>query len=948
MKALRPAEELNRRLTRACILLVLFLALTVGTFFALSGWTEGRVGGTFASRATFQLGGAVLLALLTVRWMVSTRQWSPPRRAWWYCPLVAAGVSVCLLGLSYAYLGVWPLGEKSVMLVDMHHQYAPLFSELRDILLHGGSVVYSTHIGLGANLAPAIAYYLASPLNLLLVLFPQRYLTEVILLITLLKNAGAAAAFAACAQERYRRRDAGVVAVAVLYANMAYLLAYSWNIMWLDAVALLPVVVLCLERMLAGKSRRGYVLSLALTLFTSYYIGFMVCVFLVLYMVVWAWRQARGWREIGRAAGRFATASLLGGGLVAFLLVPTVIALGRTSAAGGTLGAFSVNFPLFDLFGRLFYGASPTIRSGNLPNLYCGAAAVLLLPVYLTARAIPLRRRLCYGGLLAVLLVSCTIEPLNLLWHGLHAPNDLPYRFSFLIGFVLLLMAGRTLYALPHCRPGAILGSLGGCAAYLVLWEKLGGDAAPPDWLIYANLLLLAVYAGILLLPVVCRRLPAHAGRNLLLLVVAAELLLGGGETLAAMDKAEHYTAHAAYVDNAATVATDAALRRAEELAVAAGETGCRIEFLPRTTCMDTALHHYRGLTAFASSNPYRTTVLMGRLGYGVNGVNSYQYHTFLSAADSLLGLEYVVLDFPLSGHSQLQLVESLAVEEEYRYIYRNPLALPVGYCVNNAVRQFQSTEYAPFTAQEQLYSAMTGQPVTLYTVLPLDTDSVAATCSESAFTKYATEESAVLLAAVDSPGRYYGYMDCRAADALTVETCDAAGLTQTTWSVTPYEPYIIDLGQLEPGQSVRAVVRGEGTFSGHVYVVRLDDNAVQTHLTALKTGGYQVTAWRETRLTGTIDAGENQVLLLSLPYDRGWHAVVDGQPVETFPVDADASGKDGALLGVTLSAGQHTVELRYRTPGAAAGWSITAVSAGVALLLLWLSRRRRKTAQDG
>lgn len=68
----------------------------------------------------------------------------------------------------------------------------------------------------------------------------------------------------------------------------------------------------------------------------------------------------------------------------------------------------------------------------------------------------------------------------------------------------------------------------------------------------------------------------------------------------------------------------------------------------------------------------------MGRLGYAVNGVNSYLYHSFLSTTDSLFGLRYVVLNVSLTTHPQLTLVDSLSVDGESRYIYENRQALPL------------------------------------------------------------------------------------------------------------------------------------------------------------------------------------------------------------------------------------------------------------------------------
>ncbi len=946
MFKIQQSEERSRRIIRVCALTMAFLLLGLLAFFFLrSGYLAEHVTGAERGLAMtlYTVGGGVLLAALGVLWVRACLPDVASRpRGVWACPLAAAGLSLAVMSLAYVFLGVWPVGDKSILMVDMHHQYAPLLSELRHMLLEGADFSYSFHVGLGASFLPCFAYYLASPLNLLLLFFSEAHLAEGILVITLLKNALAAGCFAACAQYLYRKRNAAVVAVSVMYSMMLYMLAYSWNIMWLDTVALLPLAVLCLERMLREGKWLGYVLVLALALFCSYYIGFMLCIFLVLYFVVWQLREPRTLDTRVKATAQFAGGSLLGGGLAMALLLPTAFALGRTSAAGDTFPSFATNFDMFDLLGRFFYGASPTIRSGNLPNLYCGVAAVLLLPVYATQRSVPLRRRLCYVALLAVLLVSCTLKQWDLVWHGLHSPNDLPYRFSFLVCFVLLLMAARVLTHLSQITPKQILGSLTASAAYLILWEKFGGEQAPDDKLLYINLLLLAVYAAVLLVGAT-RRLPVRAGRLLLLVVVTAELLVGSGATLLRMDKNEVFTLQQNYVDNDATAATAAAVERAQEISAAAGDGFARIEYLPRSTCMDTALHHYRGITTFASSNPYLTTVFMGDLGYAINGVNSYLYHSFVAPADSLLGLKYIILDFSMSGHSQLKQIDSVKVGEEERFIYENTAALPVGYFAA-ALGDYKSESYAPFANHEALYSAILGEETALYTPLIFEAAGDSSIYADGAFVKSGTSSVGYFTGAVEAEGQYFAFVDCRAADNIDVMVLDADGIQQNSWNVTTHEPYIIDLGTLTAGESVEVSISADGAVSGNIHIARLDQEKLAQAVEAVRPGGLQVTESTATRLVGTVEASAEGSLLLSIPYDKGWTATVDGKPAVVFPADVNEDGTDGALLAVKLLEGSHTVELTYRAPGQLLGLLVTLASAAVvALLALWPVMRRRR-----
>ena len=69
--------------------------------------------------------------------------------------------------------GVYPFGEECFLRTDMYHQYAPFMSEFRHKLSEGGSLLYSWNVGMGVNFVALYAYYLASPLNWLVILCPE-------------------------------------------------------------------------------------------------------------------------------------------------------------------------------------------------------------------------------------------------------------------------------------------------------------------------------------------------------------------------------------------------------------------------------------------------------------------------------------------------------------------------------------------------------------------------------------------------------------------------------------------------------------------------------------------------------------------------------------------------------------------------------------------------------
>ena len=84
---------------------------------------------------------------------------------------------------------IYPFGDQCMLHIDMYHQYCPFFTELMEKLKTGGSPFYSWNIGLGADFVSLYAYYLASPLNWLLILWPRGYVIEFMTALSILKIA---------------------------------------------------------------------------------------------------------------------------------------------------------------------------------------------------------------------------------------------------------------------------------------------------------------------------------------------------------------------------------------------------------------------------------------------------------------------------------------------------------------------------------------------------------------------------------------------------------------------------------------------------------------------------------------------------------------------------------------------------------------------------------------
>ena len=92
------------------------------------------------------------------------------------------------------------------------------------------------------NFVALAAYYLASPFNLLVLFLPGTISDAVsFFIIAKMGLAGFSAAY--YLSKRFGNKDLSVVIFSMLYALSAYFAAFSWNIMWLDCMFLLPFIM---------------------------------------------------------------------------------------------------------------------------------------------------------------------------------------------------------------------------------------------------------------------------------------------------------------------------------------------------------------------------------------------------------------------------------------------------------------------------------------------------------------------------------------------------------------------------------------------------------------------------------------------------------------------------------------------------------------------------------
>jgi len=137
----------------------------------------------------------------------------------------------------------------------------------------------------------------------------------------------------------------------------------------------------------------------------------------------------------------------------------------------------------------------------------------------------------------------------------------------------------------------------------------------------------------------------------------------------------------------------------------------------------------------------------------------------------------------------------------------------------------------------------------------------------------------------------------------------------------------IVDAGEVKKGDELTLTTSDEEVDEFTVIAAMLDKDALDDAIQALGKEPFEVEAFGDTYVKGSIDVSNAGMLFTTIPYDKGWNAYVDGKKAEV---------KDfyGAFIQLPLEEGQHHVEFRYRVPGKTAGLIIS-IAAVLALIVL-------------
>lgn len=856
-----------------------------------------------------------------------------------------SGLIPSLLLISFFfYQGVYPFGNKTALTVDLSQQYIDFFQFYRNTFLQGtwSNFWYSFQKGYAGEMIGTWSYYLMSPFNLILLLFPQDFLPCGIICLILAKISGAGMAFYYFLKKVYQDSSFMILPFSLAYAFMGYTSANQLNIMWLDALILLPVIVEHLFDLVLQKKWKAYCLSLTALLFIQYYMGYMVCLFLPLFflyllIVYLPSNHRKAW--LFQRIKSFVFSSLLSGGLASFFLIPTFYALQESKGIHSPLTlTFESLYPLWHLLSKFIIGAfnHDQLPSG-LPNLFVGSLVLICFFLYFVQSKFALKERLSAFFISLFFIFSLNNDALNVIWHGMQHPIWYPYRFSFLISFWMIFLAYKTFRQLKsiHLLQAFLLLGSALIGAYLLYTHLQNFPYLQLSSLICS----VFIFAGCLCL-LLAREVSCYLSffNKGILLLTLVELGLNHFATLNSLS----YVSYSDFVSAIHTMQPPInTLQNSDPSFYRMAKTFQRSK-------NDAFQFNYRGLEQFNSTLEQGSIQLYSKLGLP-SGSGFINYHSGTLLTDALFGVKYFIQPTPtdqnvhpgsrhtLSKRFDIASYSRIKNSQDFQ-IVQNPYALSLGYLVPSTFTNFNQQIGHPIDYQDALLRALLGDNsqhdkeaffhyFKLENYFDVQTSNLKAKNPDLVNTHYQKENSthlAYIDIILDIPNNHAYYLTLP-NDLDSQQVSFYLDGQKLPYDSSYHNTQIINVANQEAGVQKKFTikVKTDTLDLKQINFYSLDPQWIQILSQQLGENQLHMTHFSNISLEGQLTVPSNKnTLLLTIPYSKGWKATIDQ---ENYPLSPCLS--NGGTLLKNLPVGVHKVSLTYFPPGLSLGSVLSCLS---------------------
>lgn len=840
--------------------------------------------------------------------------------------------------VSWIINGFFPFGAKSLMAVDFNAQYIGLYAYLKHLFFNGdwNSFFYSFSKSIGGGMLGIWGFNLISPFNLLYFFFSEQNFQWAVMLTIGLRYGVMGLTWTHFFVKRYdglEKNPEFLPLFGSLYALNGFNVSYQMNPIFYDGMIMLPLVLMGVEEVLDRTGAKRYVLLLALALLLHFYMGYMICIFVVIYALFYLFKSKdRTFKQGFLQLLQLGFYSILAVGLVAFIIVPILLSL--VSTKGGLesklLFEWKLQIDPFDIFSKLFLGAfdnSSWPAGPNLPNIYVGTLGMIGTVYYFLSSKFQKREKMASLVVLIVFILSCVHEFTSKLWHMGQNPAGFFYRFSWIMAFFLVYLAYLSLREVEQLnwKKSLVVAGVMILIFILVMTREYSFLIVPQK---IATLALIFVILSILVWPKIHKRWAFLAA------VTAIELMMNATIVQSRVGYTDAYK----YQDAVKQLQTAVAPIRPND------KEFYRIHGSFHLSKNDPFMADYPGMSVFSSNLENSTRDLFEQLGN--NGINATTYYYGTPLSDALFSLKYWMTpkpvytkDYPDTSKmyvfgkyaTRLDITENTPVvyEEERTEVFQIPQTLPIAFGVNEKLASLELRMNQPIQNYNKIAAAQLGEDVKYLEMLAANeiiTDNFLAVERAETYQRIdSSKPASVTYRFIPQTDEEYW---------ITLPTRFSRNDKNNIKMYLNGEEYhflnnyqatqLVNIASQSQGKSIEFKIEvntdEEYTFAG-VRLAKTYRSVANQFIQERQNQAIQLTHWDNSHIRGTVTiTDDSSVMFTSIPYDKGWTVKVDGKVVKTRKIW-------NSLLGFDISSGEHTIEFSFIPEGWIAGVGISIIS---------------------
>ena len=846
-------------------------------------------------------------------------------------------LTIILYLIYLAIAKIAPFGENSILKSDLYKQYAEFLAYYKDVLTGKGSLFMSWNMGMGNNFYTTFAYYLVSPLNLLVVFFSKENINTFVIITTLLKLILIYNSMIAFLEYRFKNKSKSAILFALAYTFSTYTIQYLFHIMWLDAIYMLPLMCIGVEKYLKDSKISTFIIISALNMLFNYYLGFITILFSGIYFIVRLIEQENiTLKSKITKFTVFVIGCIISFGISMILFLPSFMQVkGTMKLQNKLLEIHKKEF--LNYFNIIFNNHNQELEQQS-GLIFSSTLTLILLPLYFTNKNISKKSRIL-SALLIIFMALPVISPiLNKIWHGMTKPNCFYYRYAFCLIFYFNMIAYQDFINREKISKKALLIEITLFLLILVgeillikkgIWSnrKLQINSV----IISATTLITII---ILLYLQKSDKIHNNILKNIIKILITAIFVIDIGISMNSYNTTNpdnYFTLKSVhnYDDVINRILPPETDRRQE-----------RIIFNPDDNSFNLSMKYdYSSIDYFTSSRNRTTLRNMYSLGYNVQRETALWITS--DSGDwfnySLAGVKYIITREKLENDNKIYGYEYKGKYGEFN-IYETQKTLPFAYITNSN----QQPEEIDDPFYEQTTNPFEIQNKILKSIQNSDEDYIENIKNEQS--KIIKSEKNI----VKTDKEYEITYNVEALQNISIALFSDSNLELYKNNNKIFKDYsniweretgIRQIVNLEKGQKytfkITQKIEKYDSNNDNIKIYVLNNHKIEKVIEHAKQVQTQKVTLEKDTVKANIQSEKEAYLTFQIPFDSGWRATINGKNTEIIKMN-------GAFLGVKLQKGNNEIKLTYIPRYFKISSLLSLISIMALLIIICLEKRKK------